>query len=384
MRICFVLTTPFALNAFVKPVILELAAQKWDVTVLVNTQAGVVDPDISRNARVVDLPIARNIAPFGDLATLWILARLFRTQRFDVVHSITPKAGLLAMLAARLAGIGVRIHTFTGQVWATRTGPMRFLLRTMDKLLSASASALLTDNHLQKQFLVDEGIVKPDRLHVLLHGSIVGVDANRFARRNDVRLRVRTQFGLPADAVLLLYLGRVHPDKGIRELTQSFLDLAARFPQLHLALVGPDEGALPAALASLQALMPRVHVVPLTTEPEAYLCAADIFCLPSYREGFPTSLLEAAAAELPIVATSIYGIRDAVLDGVTGLLVPPRDAAALTNALAALIPDAGQRATLAEAGRARVLAQFSQQVLVAEWLRFYGRQLGMSGAQPGG
>jgi glycosyltransferase involved in cell wall biosynthesis len=375
MRVCFVLTTPFALNAFVAPAIRELLARGDRVSVVVNSQAGPVAPDLLPAIELIDLEIARAIAPLRDLRALWTLFGLFRRGQFDIVHSVTPKAGLLAMLAARLAGIPVRVHTFTGQVWATRRGPMRWLLRSLDRLLAACASALLVDSASQRDFLVAESVVRAGRLDVLGEGSIAGVDTVRFAPDPVRRAAVRDELGLAPDAVLLLYIGRMHIEKGVIELAQAFAGLARRCAGAHLLLVGPDEGALQPALAAAGSSRERISVVGLTSEPQKYMAAADIFCLASYREGFGLSLIEAAAAGLPSVASRIYGVTDAVIDGATGLLVPVRDVPALAAALACLVEDPALRRELGQSARQRAQQQFSQAVVVAAWLAFYDRQL---------
>ncbi len=374
MHVCFVISTPFALNAFVAPVIRALVQRGDKVTVVVNAKAGVIAEDIAGRAEIIDLHLARAISPVRDLQVLWALTRLFRERRFDIVHSITPKAGLLAMLAARLAGVPVRIHTFTGQVWATRQGAMRWLLRLLDKVLASCASALLVDSASQCEFLISEKVVKRDRLHVLGQGSISGVNTSRFAPQPHWRQEVRAALGISPDAVLLIYIGRVHPEKGVAELAQAFAQLAARFAHVHLLLAGPDEGALSPALATLATWRERVHVIGMTSEPEKYMAAADIFCLASYREGFGLSLIEAAAAGLPAVASRIYGVTDAVVDGVTGLLVPVRDVHALAQAVGQLVEQPSLRENLGFAARKRAQEQFSQEVVIDAWADFYDRQ----------
>ncbi len=375
MRICFVLSVPFALNAFVAPTIRALLAQGWSVTVVVNTQAGDIAPDIAARIDIVDLEIARAIAPFSDLRALWKLTRLFGTGCFDVVHSITPKAGLLAMTAARMAGIPMRVHTFTGQVWATRRGPFRWLLRALDKLLARCATVLLADSPSQREFLLEERVTSADRLHVLAHGSIAGVDTARFAPQPDWRLQVRQDLAIPSDALLLAYIGRMHPEKGVLELCGAFVRIAVQVPQAHLLLVGPDEGVLAQALSMSAQVRERIHLVGLTQQPEKYMAAADIFCLASYREGFGLSLIEAAAAGLPSVASRICGVTDAVVDGVTGLLVPVRDVEALSQALIALAERPAFRFQLGLNARARAEKDFSQQALLRAWLGFYEKYL---------
>lgn len=374
MHACFVLTSGYALNAFVAPTIRALMAQGWGVTVVINVRLSPIAPDIAASVEIIDLELARAIAPASDLHALWKLVRLFRARRFDIVHSVTPKAGLLAMMGACLARVPVRVHTFTGQIWATRQGPIRWLLRAMDQLLARCATVLLVDSPSQRDFLVAQHVVALSRLHVLGQGSIAGVDAARFAPQPGWRAQIRAELAVSEDALLLLYIGRMQRDKGLVELCQSFARLAAVVPRAHLLLVGPDEGALGEALAMAAPVRDRIHVVGLTSEPEKYMAAADIFCLASYREGFGLSLIEAAAAGLPCVACRIYGVTDAVVDGETGLLVPVRDADAFFCALLDLAERPDFRVQLGVAAKARAEKDFSQQMVVQAWLAFYQQQ----------
>ena len=377
MHVCFVLTTPFALNAFVGPAIKALLAQGWRVTVLVNTRAGRVSDEIAQGAEVIHLDIERNIAPFSDIQTLRFLLKLFSARRFDIVHSVTPKAGLLAMLAACIVGIKVRIHTFTGQVWTTRRGVMQYLLRTLDRVLARCATALLVDSPSQREFLADKKIALLQSLYVLGEGSITGVDTKRFSPNAAARHKLRAVLNISADAAVLLYVGRMARDKGIAELVRAFATVAMRFEQARLLLVGPDEGVLEAALALAGEFRGRIDTAGLTQQPEIFMAAADIFCLASHREGFGLSLIEAGSCGLPSVAYQIYGVTDAVANEVTGYLVPLRDENAFAGAICKLIEAPGRREAMGRAARQRAERDFSQHVLVQRWLDFYDGQLAL-------
>jgi glycosyltransferase involved in cell wall biosynthesis len=374
MRVCFVVTNTFALNAFLASPIDGLAAAGWEITVALNTADGEIAESIRRHAEVVDLAMRREISPIADLPVLARLWRLMRARRFDVVHSITPKAGALAMTASFFARVPVRMHTFTGQVWVTRQGILRRFLQAMESYVAACATHVLADSPSQREFMVSHGIVAADKLEVLAEGSICGVDIHRFRPRPEVRAARRQALGIPDDAIVLLYVGRLHPDKGLGELGCAFERLAARNPRVHLLLVGPDESGLAHVHSGVVNARSRVHAVGRTTEPEAYMAAADVFCLPSYREGFGMSLLEAAACGVPAVASRIYGITDAVDENVTGLLVPPRDADALAGALERIIQDAPLRLRLGAAARERAARLFAKDVLQQAWLGLYARQ----------
>ena len=375
MRICFVIANPFALNAFLAAPIAELHKRGWAVTVALNLRGSDANfaNSIGAKASLHHIDLLRPIAPLADLRAVFQLWRLFRREKFDIVHSLTPKAGLLAMLAAWMAAVPRRVHTFTGQVWATRTGKMRWLLKSLDRVIAHFATALLADGHSQRDFLVKEGIVTADRLSVLGAGSVCGVDTHRFTPNSQARTAIRRTYQIPTDALVLLYLGRLHVEKGLAELVAAFHHLRRHNDRLHLLLVGPDEWDSGLGQQPWTKNPENIHVVGLTAKPEQYMAAADIFCLPSYREGFGQSLLEAAATELPSIASQIYGISDAVVDGTTGLLVPARDVEGLTHALTRLIDDPALRHQLGQAARQRAIDVFSQTNLVTAWYNFYAK-----------
>lgn len=375
-RICYVVSSEMTVAAFLRPHIAR-AAERYDVAVAANTGDDSLLAGLGLQAELLKVPIARSIRPVQDLAALWSLFRAFRARRFDLVHSVSPKAGLLGMLAAWLARVPVRVHTFTGQVWATRRGWKRALLKAADRLLAALTTHPLVDSPSQLDFLVAEGVLPPGKATVIGKGSICGVDTKRFRPDEAARAAVRAELGIAGDAVVLLFLGRLNRDKGLPELIDAFATLAARRQECVLLLVGPDEGGMLSRLASLAAdVRRRVHHVGYTRQPERYLAAADVFCLPSHREGFGMSVIEAAAAGLPAAASRIYGITDAVVDGETGLLHPPGDRAALAAVLESLAGSATLREDLGVQARRRVERDFGEETLTRGQMAFYGKILG--------
>lgn len=373
-RLCFVTAVPMTVTAFLN-VHIERLADDFDVYVISDFSGG--EAQVSARAKRISLPLARAISPWRDLLCLWMLFRTFRQYRFDAVHSVTPKAGLLAMLAGFLARTPVRIHWFTGQVWVTRRGVVRALLKNMDRLLAVLATHLLADSPSQREFLVHEKIVRAGGITVIAQGSICGVDTQRFCPDAVRRERVRESFGIPAEALLVLFLGRLNGDKGLYEMAQAMRLLDPVFPQVHWLFVGPDEGGQEALLRRHSGVSSaRLHFQGYTAEPEAFMAAADLFCLPSYREGFGSSALEAAAAGVPVVATQIYGLVDAVENDVTGVLVPAHDGTALAQALQELLQNPSRRRSMGEAGRSRAMASFSRERVVAGLVAYY-RGLGL-------
>lgn len=372
-RLCYVATIPAVVHAFLRGHI-EAAAKEYAVTVICNSAEQYLLQGLS--ARVIVLPIQRKPSPWSDLLVLLRLFFLFRGERFDIVHSIMPKTGLLAMLASCLAGVPVRIHTFTGQVWVTKRGLQRWLLKRFDKLICRFASCVLADSPSQQSFLLEEGVLSSSKARVIGAGSICGVDTKRFVPSAETRQRVRRELGIAQDARVILFVGRLNLDKGMRELAAAFGSLIDSHLNTELLLVGTEEDV---SFREMLDLCPsaRGHMrhLSFTAAPERYMAAADVFCLPSYREGFGMTIIEAAACGLPCVASRIYGITDAVADGETGLLVPPGDVPALGQSLNRLVCDDSLRRQMGNAARVRILRLFRSEKVTGEMVQLYNSLL---------
>ena len=367
--VCLTLTSPFVLSAFLQGHLSRLR-QSFAMAVCVNRSESDIPLAAPEGVEVQDVEIRRKISPWQDAAALWKLWTFYRQRRFNAVITVTPKAGLLGMLAARLAGIPVRVHWFTGQVWATRKGPMRAMLKRIDRFTAACATDVLADSPSQKDFLVCEGVVSDDKISVLGHGSISGVDTTRFRPDPEARQRIRTELQIPGIAPCLVYVGRMSKEKGVPDLLAAFGQLRADFTDLHLILVGPDEEGL-----LTKSTIPGLHVVGYTKNAEAYMSAADIICLPSYREGFGSVLIEGAACGLPAVASRIYGVTDAIVENETGLLHAPGDIAALTDSLRRLVSDDDFRLRLGKKAYERALTSFEAGYLENLFSQFLERLL---------
>lgn len=330
----------------------------------------------------------REITPVRDLGAVRGIVRAIRRVRPDVVHAHTPKGGLLGMIAARMAGVPVRIYHVRGLPFMTAAGRRRALLRWTERVSCALATRVLCVSHSVRDVAVAEGLCPPDKIRVLCGGSGNGVDATgRFdpARLDpDAGARKRWEYGIPADAVVAGFVGRVVRDKGVVELVEAWRSLREAVPRLHLLLVGPFEpqDPVPAGVRAAIEGDPRVHLAGLEGDMPASYAAMDLVVLPTYREGFPNVLLEAGAMARPVVATRIPGCVDAVEDGETGTLVPVRDAAALAAAMRAYAGDAALRARHGAAGRVRVLAEFRQEAIWAALHAEYLRLLDGAPARP--
>ena len=370
--VCFVVSNPLTVKCFLLDHLAALSRlcrltciANWDEPAGLR-QCGVDVP-------LVYVPIERTICPGRDLRALWTLQAYFRTNRVDVVHSVTPKAGFLAMTAAAIAGVPVRIHMFTGQVWANRYGLQRTLLKALDTWLAAMATHVLIDSESQRDFLLKENVVPARKSRVLANGSICGVDTLRFRPDSGARETVRQREGIPEDGVVFLYVGRLKADKGILELAQAFVRLCVDYDEAWLLIVGPDEEALRPRIERIcAAVARRLRFVGFSPAPQEYMAAADVLCLPSRREGFGSVIIEAASVGIPAVASNIYGITDAVESSVTGLLHTAGDAADLQSKMKEMMDDPESRERMGANARLRSARSFSKEIVTSALLEFYG------------
>lgn len=359
-RICFVVSAPETAIAFLNPHI-ERLANDYEIDVVMNAPEG--DPRVSAHCHQHNVPIARRVTPIEDVRALWQLRKQLRRGKYTAVHSVTPKAGLLTSVATLGLGIPIRIHWFTGQVWANRLGARRFALRSLDRVVAFRTTTALVDSASQRTFLIAEGVVNPASTLVLGAGSICGVDTERFRPDSAARTQVRRELGIPDESPIVVFVGRLNRDKGV-------LTLAAAFGQLdngldaHLMLIGTDEEGLSGEVLALAGQgAARTRIVGHVANSERYLAASDIFCLPSYREGFGMAAIEAAAVALPSVVTDIYGLTDAVVAGETGALVPPGDTVKLSETLTEMLRDPSLRRDMGLRARSRAQSEFNQEVV---------------------
>lgn len=324
------------------------------------------------NIPVIPVRIERKISPVNDLKALIKLYNIFCEYKFDAIHSVTPKAGLLSMLAGAFAHIPIRIHTFTGQVWATKKGLARWLLKTMDKLLAACATHILVDSYSQRDFLINQGIVNADKSSVIADGSICGVDTDKFSPNPKAREKIRRQLEIRESDAVFLYLGRLNRDKGLFDLAVSFRQICEKYKDVHLLIVGPDEQNMKEQIESICApCLQKLHFVGYTDVPEAYFAAADVFCLPSYREGFGVVIIQAASAGVPSIGTRIYGVTETIEEGITGLFYHPGNVDELTSKMAEMIEKPDTRKIMGQNARIRTSEKFSKERVTKAFADYY-------------
>lgn len=333
---------------------------------------------------VHSVPLTRLIDPMRDVAALSAYYRLFRRERFDALHVHTPKASFLALTAARLVGVPVRVTTIHGLLTHDRVGPgRRRLTRLIDGAMCALSTAVLSQSAEDVETAVREGLCPRGKIRHLGQG----IDLRRFAphRVRSSRQRLRADLGIPPEAMVMLMVGRFTLEKGYREFFQMAEQVARVREDLHFMVVGnrfverqPYDPRRAGAL-----LGGRLTVLEDRNDlPELYACS-DVMVLPTYREGMPRCLVEAGAMGLPAVASDVRGCREVVEHGVTGLLVPPRDVPALCAAVRELAADPGRRARLGKAAHARARVLFDESAVCQRVLGLYEELLGSGSAAVG-
>jgi glycosyltransferase involved in cell wall biosynthesis len=359
--LCFVVSVPMTAVAFLNGHI-DYLSSDYEITVVCNFDGD--EKNISKNARLKNIRIARKISPISDLGAVYNLARFLKKGDFQIVHSVTPKAGLITALAGWFAKTPIKIHWFTGQVWVLKSGIQRLALKNLDRLVAKLDTSILVDSPSQRDFLIVQRVINPTKSQVLGSGSIAGVDTDRFRPNPKMRVTTRAELGISdPNALIILFLGRLTHDKGIDTLLQAFSSQTIQ-QDSYLLLVGSDEEnyitRIPKALGER---LENFRYIPFTTEPEKYMAASDIFCLPSLREGFGLVAIEAGSSGLASVASRIYGITDAIQDGETGILSSPGDVNALTKSLNQILENQELRISLGSAARERVKKNWTRSQL---------------------
>lgn len=334
------------------------------------------------NVDFYNIEVPRQVSLIKDLKSVISLARFFRKHQPQVVHSIMPKAGLVSALAAFIARVPCRVHTFTGQVWATQSGLGAKLLIFFDKLVATLNTHVFTDSPSQSNFLFSHGIQKTGQvIPVLGYGSLSGVDLNLYNKDQYAGFsqQFKQQHGLAPNDYIFLYLGRKSKDKGVYDLLQAFDALVSRgLTQAKLLMVGPNEDGekYTTFIENLNAKTKSFIIdVPKVSNPQAYFAICNAFCLFSYREGFGTVVIEAGAMGNPVIGTQISGLVDSIENNYTGMIFPTGDVAKASELMERLIvtPDLSQ--SLGQNGLKRVRQRFSAEIVYENLKNFYLSQL---------
>ncbi len=375
MKIVRTSTVPGSLNNFCRNLLHELQESEGYRVVAVSSPGDALSEIASREGvKVYPVPMERHIAPVKDLISLWKLIKVFRKERPDMVHSITPKAGLLSMMAAWVCRVPVRLHTFTGLVFPTSTGFKQKLLIFTDRLTCSCATHIMPEGEGVKNDLINYQITsKP--LKVLGYGNIRGIDLKYFDRTAEVEKE--TEKIRKTDITTFIFIGRLVRDKGINELVGAFAKLNKEYTKTRLLLVGRREDKLdPLEGQTLQEIENNPAIITTGEQKDVrpWLAASDIFVFPSYREGFPNVVIEAGAMGLPAIVTDINGSREIIIEGENGIIIPARDSEHLYTAMKQLMASPKQTRQMANNARTMIESRF-EQTFVRKCLKKYYKEI---------
>lgn len=312
--------------------------------------------------KTIAVPMERHISLKKDIVSLFKLIKVFCREHPQMVHSMTPKAGLLCMVAAWLTRVPVRVHTFTGLVFPTAQGLKRKILMLTDAITCACATHIIPEGEGVKADLQNNGITKKP-MKILGYGNVRGIDMTRFSRRESI-MRMAENLR-DSDVFTFLFVGRIVRDKGINELVAAFKRLNEEFPKTRLWLVGHYENELdPISISSQEIINESQNINTLGTilgdELIAYYAASDCFVFPSYREGFPNTVIEAGAMDLPCIVTDINGSREIISQGENGIIIPSKDEEQLYKAMKQMITDENSRKKMTGNARKMIADRFEQ------------------------
>ena len=374
-KIIYTSTIPLSLNLFYRGLFCELS-QEYEIIALSSPQSELAEVAKREGVKTVAVPMRREIAPVNDLMALWRLIRIFRCERPQMVHSMTPKAGLLSMIAAWIACVPVRVHTFTGLVFPTSSGLLRRVLMLTDKMTCQCATHIIAEGEGVRNDLLHHGITKK-RVFVLGFGNVRGIDLDYYALTSSVKEqagKIRKRLGIADGVFTFVFVGRIVRDKGIHELTEAFCRLCNEREDVYLLLVGDYE---PTDLLSKYSreLIDRTPYIYVTEEwiddVRPWYAVADALVFPSYREGFPNVVIEAGAMGLPSIVTDINGSREIIIDDENGIIIPSHDEEALYHAMKGMVMNPKKAKYMGEKAHPLIASRYEQGFVRSKLKEFY-------------
>lgn len=382
----YVTTIPLSMNRFFEKQLRFMNDHGLKVVAVTSPGTMLDEVEKREHVTVYGIPMGRRISPFSDVSALMRLVRLFWKIRPTIVNASTPKAGLLATLAAAIAGVPVRVLVLHGLLTARRMKGWGGVLRIVSRISCLLANSVFSVSKSVAEGMIEQRLCPRHKMKVVGNGSINGIDTLRFdpqkIREDHVRT-LREKHGLTADCPVIGYVGRLSTDKGIVELLQAWQLIRTIRHDAYLLLIGPLDNEDPVSPLVLDALRTDTRVIMTDFVNHAklpqYYALMQVFVLPSHREGFPLCLMEASAMEIPIVATRVVGCVDAVIHGVTGTLVPVRDPQSLADAVGAYLQNPQLAKKHGRAGRNWVVRDFQPEFIWEAFRREYFRLMSEKG-----
>jgi glycosyltransferase involved in cell wall biosynthesis len=329
--------------------------------------------------------MTRTISPWQDLKSLVQLIKLMRAERPAIVHTHTPKAGIVGMLAAKLSGVPVRLHTVAGLPLLEASGLKRSLLNVVEKITYGCATKVYPNSTKLREIIIAEKFCTKNKLKVIGNGSSNGIDTCHFSPESvspEIRCALKEKIGIKNTDIVFCFIGRMVKDKGVEELVKAFLINFETNKNLKLILVGPFEKKLDPLDPEVEHIIlhhPNIHFADFQKEVRPYFSITDIFVFPSYREGFPNVILQAGAMGLPCIVSNINGCNEIIEHNVNGLIIPVKNTQAVAGAMHQLAENGVQRTQMASVARNMIIARYNQKFIWEELLKEYEAEIQRAG-----
>ncbi|VAV86112.1 Alpha-1,3-N-acetylgalactosamine transferase PglA [hydrothermal vent metagenome] len=375
-KIIRITTVPISLKNLLKGQ-LKYMSSFYNVIGITSPGDTIKDVENDEGIRVIEIEMTRSITPLKDLKSVYRLYKTLKKEIPFIVHTHTPKAGTVGMIASKLAGVPHRLHTIAGLPLLEAKGMKRWLLNTVEKITYACATKIYPNSFGLQDIILSNKFTKPSKLKVIGNGSSNGIDVEYFNREildSKEILTLKSNLNLQNNDIVFIFVGRLVADKGVNELISAFKNICKNHNNVKLLLVGTFEQKLDPLLEdTLKEIESNNNILAVgwQTDVRPYFAVANVLAFPSYREGFPNVVMQAGAMNLPSIVTDINGCNEIIKNNINGIIIPPKSEKELFNAMMRLIENPDERIALAQASREVICANYKREVIWEALLQEY-------------
>lgn len=368
-KIIRITTVPISLKTLLKGQLKYMSQQGYDVKAVTSNVDSVQEIIEHEQVPVHTIEMTRQITPLKDIKAVMKLYKYLKKEKPTIVHTHTPKAGIVGMMASKMAGVPIRLHTVAGLPLLVATGKKRALLNYVEKMTYAFATKVFPNSKGLYDIILQEKFTDSNKLKVIGNGSSNGIDTMHFNPDNittEAASDVRNKYGIAESDFVFIFVGRIVGDKGINELVEAFVDIAKDYPQAKLLIVGDFEKELdPVSSATEDILLnhPQIILSGFQKDVRPFFKIAQALVFPSYREGFPNVVMQAGAMGLPAIVSDINGCNEIIIPEVNGVIVPVRQASPIFDAMKRMLTDENRYKYLQTHARVHITSRYEQQVI---------------------
>ncbi|WP_256003255.1 glycosyltransferase family 4 protein [Pedobacter deserti] len=381
MRLVRITTVPLSLEKLIAGQMRYMSEHGFEVLMISSDFAGKEELSIREKSIFTPVNMTRTITPLADLAALVELIKIFRNFKPDIVHTHTPKAGLLGMIAAKLSRVPIRLHTVAGLPFMETKGLKRALLEMMERLAYRCSTCVYPNSHMLKNYLLKSGIGNDKKVKVIGNGSSNGINVAEFDLTDEIKVKaehLKVVLGINESDFTFVFVGRLVKQKGVEELVRAFIHLQRKFNHIKLLLVGGEEARLdPLSLEIRSQISQNSSIIAVGYQHDVrpFLAISNALAFPSYREGFPNVPMQAGCFHLPSIVTDINGCNEIIVNEKNGLIIPAKDISALEKAMDRLVSDPRLYHKMASVSRRMIVDRYEQSKIWKEILCEYRAHL---------